>query len=269
MVRDLEYPGDARRTVDTLLAGLRYDAAIAVLGNAVQKLPLPDSRPDFSVPVRFGGRAEDEAVRREAPSLMSRLAVISMVSRLEVHAQNLLLQRRVLEHLGGTQRRMTPEAMWGILTRVQREAREGPVALCSRLVVEHPSSGLLERMKWLEGIYRVRNCVAHRLGRVQMTDVKKPGQSLEGVRDSDSLEISWLRLQMTGSQGEIVSFPHTTVGQENLKFCFAEEHRELRIGDQIEITPSDCQAIAMSLSLIGNHLLGDFEREMNTVLRLQ
>src|SRR5436190_22337320 len=97
MIRDLQYPDDARKTIDSLLAGLRYDASLAVMGNACPTLPLPpDGRPDFSSSIRCSGRSEDEAVRREAPGLLARLSLISMVSRIDLHAQNLLLQRRVL-----------------------------------------------------------------------------------------------------------------------------------------------------------------------------
>jgi hypothetical protein len=269
MIRDLEYPADAERVIEGLHAGLRYDAALAVLGNAAAKVPLTGIGPDLSVGVRYGGRDEDEAVRREAPVLLSRFAVISMVSRLDVQAQNLLLQRRVLEHLGTTGNRMTSDAMWGILIRVQRESRDGPVAICSRLVVEHPSPGLQARMKWLDGICRIRNCLAHRLGIVQMVDVKPTGQSLRDVKDSDTLRVAWLRLRVSGGHGEISTFPYTKEHQESIQASFIEEEREWKVGEHIVITPGDCQAIALSLSLVGNHLLADFKNEMSRKLGIK
>jgi len=265
-IRDLKYPEDARQVIDTLHAGLRYDAAAAVLGLSAAKAELPGTGPDFSVGMRFGGRPEDEAVRRDAPGLLSRFAFISMVSRVDHHAQLLLLQRRVLVHLGGPERRMDPGALWEILRRVASESRRGIVSLCSELVVEEPSSGLAERMRWLEGLVRVRNCLAHRLGRVQIVDVKPPQAPLEETRDTDTLEVTWLRLKLFLDGVEIKSFPHQGGGQPEVRF--EEDQREWRIGDLIEVTPADCQAIAMSLSLLGNQLLADFEREMNRVLGL-
>lgn len=120
MIRDLQYPDDARKVIDSLHAGLRYDATIAVLAIGSSKAPLPGDGPDFSVPIRLGGREEDEAVRKEAPGLFSRFSLISMVSRFESHAQLLLLQRRVLEELKGPRTKMAPEAMWRILKPVFR-----------------------------------------------------------------------------------------------------------------------------------------------------
>jgi hypothetical protein len=265
-IRDLDYPEDARRVIDSLHVGLRYDAAVAVLGLAAAETELSGSGPDFSVGFRFGGRPEDEAVRRDAPGLLSRYSLISMISRIDRHAQLLLLQRRVLEHLDGPGKRMDPGTMWGILRRVASESRKGIVKLCSELVVEDPSSELLERMEWLEGLVRLRNCLAHRLGQVQMEDVKRPGVALEDTKDTDTLKVSWLRLHAFLDGVEIESFPHQGGGKLDIRF--ADDQREWRIGDQIEVTPSDCQAIAMSLSLLGNHLLDDFEREMNRALGL-
>ncbi len=99
MIRDLKYPEDARKVLDALLKGLAYDAATAVSGIALSKIPLPQNIPDFAVPVRCGGSEEDQAVRKEAPILLSRFSLISMVSRFDSYLQLLLLQRRVLEFL--------------------------------------------------------------------------------------------------------------------------------------------------------------------------
>src|SRR5713226_8535302 len=166
MIRDLKYPEDAREALVSLLGGLAYDAAIAVAGLALSKIPPPEGTPDFAVPIRCGGLQEDHAVRREAPILFSRFSLISMVSRFEVHGQRLLLQRRVLEYLKGPGKRMDGPNFWRILIQVQSESRRGPVKMCDGLIVTRPSAALKERMEWLNGLYRVRNCLAHRLGRV-------------------------------------------------------------------------------------------------------
>ena len=62
MTRDLEYPTDARRTIDSLNTGLRYDAAVAIAGNALYEVPLGESL-DFSTGFRNAGLQEDKAVR--------------------------------------------------------------------------------------------------------------------------------------------------------------------------------------------------------------
>jgi hypothetical protein len=261
MIPDLQYPEDARRVIDFLHKGLQYDAAIAVLGLGRNQL---GELPDLSTGIKYGNREADEAVRRDAPGLLSRFSLISMVSRIERHAQLLLLQRRVIEELGTTGEKMRPEAMWKILRRVHTEARGGPVKLCSELVVTKPSSALIERMAWLEGIIKVRNCLAHRLGQVSLEDVKPSGVPLEATKDTDTLKVVWLRLKTFINGKEIETFPHPGGGR--LECLFAEYQREWKIGDQIEVTPAECQAIGMTLSFLGNQLLVDFEAEINSFL---
>lgn len=266
MIRDLIYPDDPRKVIDSLHKGLRYDAAVAVLGNACSKAALEGDGPDLSTGIRYGGREEDEVVRRDAPALLSRFSLISMVSRLEVHAQLLLLQRRVLEELGASGKKMTPDRMWKTLRRVNKEVREGPVKVCSELVVKNPSPSLLGRMEWLTGIYKVRNCLAHRLGKVQMVDVKRPGTSIDDIQENDKLRAVWFRPKASLGGKEITHYPYKASGSGNIEVTWEEYEREWKIGDQMDITPLECQCIGMSLSLLGNQLLADFEREMNDLL---
>jgi hypothetical protein len=263
-IRDLVYPDDARRTIDSLLSGLRYDAALAVSGRALKKLPLPAVGPDFSTGIRLGDRKDDEAVRRDAEGLLARFALISMVSRVGVHAQNLLLQRRVLEELGSSRRRVEPGRMWSIIKSVQQEARRGPVKLCSELVVTRPSPALLARMNWLSGVYRVRNCLAHRLGQVQIVDVRPPGKALEETTDQDTLKVVWLKAVALLNGKEIREFPHK--GGGNPQMSFREFEREWSVGQQIEVASEDCQAIAISLSMLATEISRCFEAEMNEFL---
>jgi hypothetical protein len=262
MIRDLVYPDDARKEVDALQAGLEYDAAIALLGNACTELKVDG--PNFSTIVRLGDQTHDALVRKLAPGLLSRFSLISMVSRFEKHARQLLRQRHVIEALGGTGKRMTADVFWPILRQTEKEARQGPVRLCARLLVKQPSAELLGRMKWLEGIYRVRNCLAHRLGVVEMEDVRPRGASLEQTQDTDKLTAVWLRPVVFVNGVEITALPHQGGGHVEIRFV--EYERTWNIGDQVEVTPTDCQAIAMSLSLLANRLLADLEGELNALL---
>lgn len=265
VIRDLQYPEDARKELISLCGGLAYDAAVAVAGIALSKIPPPDAVPDFTVPVRCGGLEQDQAVRREAPILFARFSLISMMSRFEIHAQNLLLQRRVLEHLTGPSKRMDGPNFWRILTRVQRENRLGPVKMCDGLVIAKPSAALKEKMDWLDGLYRVRNCLAHRLGRVQMIDVKPSGVPLDQTKDIDTLKAVWLQPRVL-VDGKEVQLPFTTTGAAQRTVDFRPYVREWKIGEQIDVNPLDCQAIAISLSMLGQQLQMDFEGEMNALL---
>lgn len=265
MIRDLQYPEDARKELISLCGGLAYDAAVAVAGVALSKTPPPHAAPDFTVPVRCGGLEQDRAVRREAPLLFARFSLISMISRFEIHAQNLLLQRRVLEHLNGPSKRMDGPNFWKILTRVQKDSRLGPVKMCDGLVIAKPSAALKEKMEWLDGLYHVRNCLAHRLGRVQMIDVKPSGVTLDQTKDNDTLKAVWLQPRVL-LDGKEIRFPYTTTEAAQGTADFKPYVREWKIGEQIDVSPSDCQAIAMSLSMLGQQLQTDFEGEMNALL---
>src|SRR5260370_3822880 len=247
MIRDLKYPEDARKVIDSLHRGLRYDATIAVLGKS-HSTPLNADRPDFSTGTRYGGVEEDKAVRRDFEGLLSRFSFISLVSRFETHVRLLLLQMWVVEELGSSGRKMVPDRMWNILRRINKEMRDGPVIVSSQFLIEHPSPELRARMKWLEGIYKIRNCLAHRLGRVEMIDVKAPGAPLDSVKDGDTLKTAWLRLKATPDGREIVTLPPQLAGLGNADVVFDEYERECKSGDQLEITPLDCQFCPMSLS---------------------
>ena len=265
MIRDLQYPEDARKALTSLCSGLAYDAAISVAGVALSQIAPAQGTPDLTFPIRCGGLEQDQAVRREAPTLFSRFSLISMISRFEVLAQNLLLQRRVLEYLKGPGKRMDPSNWWRILTHVQSDSRSGPVKMCEGLIVAQPSTALKEKMEWLDGLYRVRNCLAHRLGTVQMVDVKPSGLQLDKTKDTDTLRAVWLRLRILVN-GKEVQLPHITVEATQGTIDFQRYVREWKIGEQIDVNPLDCQGIAISLSMLGQQLLADFESEMNVLL---
>jgi hypothetical protein len=173
----------------------------------------------------------------------------------------------VLEKLKATGARMTPAIMWSTLKEVQQQAKSGPVKLCSELVVTKPSAALVERMKWFEGVYRVRNCLAHRLGQVQIVDVKPVGKALEETTDNDTLKAVWLKPIALLNGKEIQEFPYEGGGQ--IELSFREYERQWKIGQKIHVTSEDCQAIAMSLSMLATELLRCFEAEMNHVLGIR
>lgn len=271
MIRDLQYPEDARKLVDSLINGLKYDAAFAVLGNSLKNVSQPKDRPDFSTGIRFGGMEADLAVKRDALGLCSRFSLISMVSRFDRFTQQLLLQRRVLEELKVENEKMTSAKMWGILRSVQKDIRRlSSAQVATELLVIKPSTELTSQTEWLIGINRVRNCLAHRLGIVQMEDVKAPGSSIEDIKDTDTLKVKWLRLKPT-VDGEEICFPYQAKGdgksEVKVEAKFEEYEREWKIGDVIHITPLECQGIGISFALLGKQVLTEFENEMNDFLK--
>ncbi len=75
----------------------------------------------------------------------------------------------------------------------------------------------------------------------------------------------WLRPRILVN-GKEVQLPHTTVEATQGTIDFQRCVREWKIGEQIDVNPLDCQGIAISLSMLGQQLLADFESEMNVLL---
>jgi hypothetical protein len=264
-MRDLQYPEDAERLLESLNNGLKYDAAFAVFGNTQQNVP----QPNFNIGIMFFEKENVDAVQRDAVGLCPRFSLISMISRFEVFTRNLLLQRRVLEELKAEGIKMTPSKMWEILIDVYKDTKQSISRVILELLVTNPSTELIKQTNWLVGISRVRNCLAHRLGIVQIEDLKMPGTPIETIKDvkeTDTLKVGWLRLKVIVDGKEIESFPYKVTGEGKGNFKFEIYEREWKIRDVIQITPQECQHIAMSLRFLGGLTLSEFEIEMNKFL---
>jgi len=98
-------------------------------------------------------------------------------------------------------------------------------------------------------------------------DVKPFGVPLEKTKDTDTLKAVWLRPRFLVDGKEVqLPFTNTTTKTAQGKVDFESYAREWKIGEQIDVNPLDCQAIALSLSMLGQQLHSDFEIEMNALL---
>jgi len=257
--RDLLYPEDARRVRDALIDGLEYDAAFAILGERLSRLSPDCVLPTTMVVTRFGALDVENTVRKELAGLCARLAVISMISRFDRASQALLLQRRFLEGLLriGFQKMPGPELL-KIRRKTQGEIRShSPVQVVVGLLVTGPSPALRARAMWLADIYRVRNCLAHREGIVQMED----------AGDADELRVKWLKMKAIINRTELTSIPRKVDAPITLEMRFDESWRTWRIGQPVHLSAADCQDIAFSLAVLESRVLAEFEVEMNSLLR--
>lgn len=263
-IRDLQYPDDAIKVIDSLVAALRYDASIAALRVRCQSLhPATDGPIDY-LRIRASGKHADDAVLRDAPTLLSRFALLQMLSHFEVHAGNLLLQRRVLEHLL-PDRRMQPGEMWGILKKVHQESRPGPVKVAYEIVVTSPSPRLSEMRSWLDGLYSVRNCLAHRNGLVALVDVALDKKRLEQTKDSDVLRATWVEASLC-VDGKGVDLPYHTEKDVEAQISIKPSTREWAVGEEIDLSPSDVQGICLAMTFLSNELLRCFLFEIDQLV---
>lgn len=256
--RDLSFPEDARHVRDSLIHGLEYDAAFTILANRLSRLPF-DAIPKEAPAVRFAPFEAENVVHSELAGLCARLATISMVARFDRANHALLLQRRFLEGLvaSGHARMPGPDFL-AIMRRVRQEIRHNsPVKVVKQLLVRKPSPELLSRAKWLEDVYRVRNCLAHREGMVQMED----------TGEADSLRVRWLRMKAKIDGREFTTVPFTVEKAANIELRMEESERTWRIGEPIHLTAADSQDIAVNLALLESRILAEFEAEMGPLLR--
>jgi len=184
-----------------------------------------------------------------------------MLSHVEDSLWALLLQRRVLEHLL-PDKRLGPGELWPILKKVDRESRAaGPVSLAFSLVVERPSERLSSMKPWLEGLYSVRDCLAHRSGRVALVDVAPDRRRLELTADSDKLKATWLRGVMT-EDGIPRTLPFKR-DRGDIRFHFETYRREWSVGEVIHLTPEDVQGMSVAISLFALEVLRCFRTELD------
>jgi hypothetical protein len=161
---------------------------------------------------------------------------------------------------------MQPGGMWDILKQVDRESRSGPVKMTFGKVVTAPTTRLAEMKPWLEGLYAVRNCLAHRNGRVALVDVAPDRGKLEQTRDTDVLKATWLKVTLRVN-GSMIELPYVHPGGE-LEVSIEPFSRQWKIGDRIDVTASEIHGISLALSSIANEVLRNFTVEVDKELGL-
>ena len=146
--RDLRFPEDARHVHDSLIHGLEYDAAFAILADRMSRIPF-DAMPKVALAVRFAPFEAENVVHKELAGLCARLATISMMARFDRANHALLLQRRFLEGLVASDRaRMPGPDLLAIMRRVRQEIRHNSIVkVVNELLVLKPTPELLSRAR--------------------------------------------------------------------------------------------------------------------------
>lgn len=260
-MRDLEFPHDIDRENDQILERIAYWAAMSVLGEHCHKIPIPKEKNEDPVFYRLASEGLEEVVRREAASFMARYSLVAMITEMERMCGRLLLQRRYLESLDSPTARIAGRELLVIKRRATASVR-GLVDCCKKLVTMR-SVELEARLVWLDGINRVRNCIAHNEGLVSLEDIKRPGTSIEDVKEEDKLEVLWLTPQYSNSHGIIESLAGYVHPGGDFNVTLLETKRSWSIGERIDVTAQDCQYIAQTLQTVANHICYGLKTELN------
>jgi len=213
--------------------------------------------------LRLGGANEDKIVKRDAPILLSRFSLISIVTLFETHTHSLLMQRKCLEEFFKSEHNtICPDKFWEIQCNVIKIMR-GSNSLdevITKHLIHKPTEEITKSMEWLKGIIRVRNCLSHRLGTVGLEDIRPKGIPRVEVKSSESLKVKWIKLSALDNGKEIKTGSHKLEGKLSVE---KEEYiREWKIGHVIEITPDECQHIAMTLSELALQIFAEYKKEI-------
>lgn len=238
-----------------VVQSLEEAAAFSTLSNQFSRLPEDSPLPEPEVVVRFG-RVEEVAnrVRKGYSGLGAAFAVVSMISGFQAYLTRLLLIRRSAEK-AGQRRGLRGEEFNRLRTRVEGESRTSPKGVIGKLV-KSPSENLRVGGEWLDGIYRVRICLAHRDGLVDPGDVNEDGV----------LAVKWRKPEIHVAEKLVHRLPHQGQAGDQVTVRFADQERTWRAGERIEVTPQDCQHMAFSLAFLAGWLKEELHTEIQQLL---
>jgi hypothetical protein len=150
---------------------------------------------------------------------------------------------------------MPVEQVWKIAGECQKRLkRSSPRQLVKDVLAGlHQSWEDLAGLTWFDSLYRLRNCLVHRKGEVGVEDVVGEGQ----------LSIIWRKISLKIDEDVVTSLPYSVEKGQELTPHFEDVVRTWRVGDVIEITPNDCQEMAISLGLF----CGQVSERVHTGLR--
>ena len=245
----LDFPSDPRNALAGFVRSLEYDASFAIIAEQVQPA-LQNMDLKGVPPLRFGSDDHIPAIKQEFAGLGARFAFISMITRFEGYLWRLLHHRYVVEAIAKHPNELIrgPEYL-KIRKMVRRETRKGIATVLGTEVVRKPSADLKNTLPWLEGLIRVRNCLMHRGGVVQ----------LEDTEPENELTIPWVDTRML-LNGQEIKLPH--IGGGHLIVKPEMTTRTWKVGQVIHFSATELQDVAFALARVAQGVEREFEVEI-------
>lgn len=239
-----------------MASSLEETMAFVILSDQFSQLSDEISLPPPRFLFRYGAGEETSARQKSNfAQLAAGFSIIGMVSAFEDYLNRLLFIRRVAEKMGDT-KSLSGDNVNRIRERVQKEGKSNSPAKLVRLLLTGPSDDIKVGAEWLEGIYKVRNSLAHRMGYVDERDADENGL----------LEVKWRRVTLLANGDPIESVGHFVNAGDKVSIQISDEQRTWGIGDKINVDPADCQQMALSLSLLGASLKNELHSEIARIL---
>jgi hypothetical protein len=114
----------------------------------------------------------------------------------------------------------------------------------------------LPSLLWFNDLYRLRNCLMHRNGKVGAEDV-----------DANSVfSVTWQKIVLTADGQPVVSVGQRLEKGQELALQFEQEVRVWKVGEVIQLTAEDCQEMAWSLVSLSDQVSREVHAGMEQLL---
>jgi hypothetical protein len=237
---------------DELTRSVQFASLADRLGRLPPNLQLPES-PHV---IAFGSASSlEQEMRGDFGGCAARLAVLAMLTSVDVQLARLLLLRRQAEDFacgeGSDQRQQH------IAHGVVEEARGGALSLLPRLITGQKTPELEEAARWLRDLVRMKSPLVHPLGTVAVEDLPAPGQPLKVI---------WRKTVGALDGNPVESLPYALVSGQTLGYCFVERSRTWHAGERLNLSASDCHDIAISLSCLSLAVSNQLHADLGLLL---
>jgi hypothetical protein len=231
-----------------------YVAVAERLATLPGSLDIPESQMSFRFAAglnREGAAPVDDVITQEVSkrftAYSSRYAVAAMITSLELFVLRLYWVALAYERATQQGDRIGVEQIYQFGDEARKKARYTSLVGLIRIVCkqfEIPPEN--ENFDAVASIYAARNCLTHRLGVVGPEDVR------DGALE---LKFRVVRMSVDGKLQETIRGTRVNAGSF-MELSFQLDQRTFRIGDSVDLTPQDCQSIALTIALMGQWLLG-------------
>lgn len=241
---------------------LRYDCAAAEYGKELAEDVRPLSSKGIPVPV-FATDEARKAVRKQIQWILANHCIMQMVTRFETTAWRFLSARKSCEFFHSNGRKPTQEEWLPLMAKPRKlQLHE----LCLTEVVAAPSKTVKDFGQWLQSIIKIRNCLAHRCGRVEYEDIlgRNPKWSqVVALGPQPKLNATWMTLEFVIDGVKLKTFPEK--GGAHLDRLVMEMGTAVRswpLNGTLAFTSEDCAQMATTISAVCHRLCDELCLEL-------
>jgi hypothetical protein len=245
------------RASNSLESDISVLAAYTAVAGGISDLPEGTELPEADLFFTFGFGPQQveskivqnpiiEQVRKDFGLHSSRYAVLAMITAFEVYLERMHWLSLLMKHAHSNGPEISSEKMHTLRNESLRIAMgKNPPQMMEAILVNLRGADQPESLKWVKSIYGARKILSHRNGIVSEVDADKDG-TFTLLRRTVTVEDE--------DEGSVLKFVGTT--------------SEYKVGEELVITPKECQEIAFALISAADNLTELFSdvgrRTLNT-----